>query len=139
MSCSFATTDSPQFRPGERSIIEDERGVPVSCSHRQALVLYEKALVQFQSYVGDPVTTIEEALKHAPDFVLGHALRALVLMTFGEQRFAERARVSVASAEVLLGRAHPRERDLVMAARALVDREQDLTVAERCQSRQGPA
>jgi tetratricopeptide (TPR) repeat protein len=121
MTCSFAPTDSPQSRREGRSIVEDERGVPVSCSDREALALYETALGQFQRYVGDPIGTIDEALRHAPDFVLGHAFRALVLMTFSEQRFAEQARVNVASAEALLGRAHPRERDLVIAARALVD------------------
>ena len=121
MSCNFAVSDAPQSQRGERSIVEDERGVPVSCTHRRALTLYEQALGQLQSYVGDPISTIEEALKHAPDFVLGHAFRALALMTFTERRFAERARVSVASAESLLGRAHPRERGLVAAARSLVE------------------
>jgi tetratricopeptide (TPR) repeat protein len=83
--------------------------------------LYERALAQYQSYVGDPIATIDEALAQSPDFVLGHAFKAMVLMTFGERRFAESARVSVTSAEALLGRATPRERGLIAAARALVD------------------
>src|SRR5690349_7750246 len=83
--------------------------------------LYDRALTEYQSYVGDPVATIEEALAIAPDFVRGHALRALVLTSFGERRFAERARVSVSSAEALLRRASEAERDLVGAARLLVD------------------
>jgi tetratricopeptide (TPR) repeat protein len=87
--------------------------------------LYEKALVQYQSYVGDPVATIEAALRHAPDFVLGHAFRATALMTLSERRFAEQARVSVASAEALLPQANPRERGLVTAARRLVDGDWD--------------
>jgi tetratricopeptide (TPR) repeat protein len=121
MTCGFAPTDSPQSQRERRVMIEDERGVPVSCPDRRALALYETALGQLQRYVGDPIATIDEALKHAPDFVLGHAFRALVLMTFSERRFAEQARVNIASAEALLARAHPRERDLVTAARALVD------------------
>ncbi len=86
-----------------------------------ALALYDRALTQFQSYVGDPIATIEQALADAPDFLRGHVLRAMVLMTFGERRFAERARVSVASAEALLRHATDAERDLVTAARSLVD------------------
>jgi tetratricopeptide (TPR) repeat protein len=100
---------------------EDLRGDPTSCSNADALGLYERALVQYQSYVGDPIATIEEALKHAPDFVLGHVFRAAVLMTFGERRFAEQARVSIVSAEALLPRANSRERALVAATRGLVD------------------
>jgi tetratricopeptide (TPR) repeat protein len=71
--------------------------------------------------VGDPVATITEALKLAPDFVLGHVFRATILMTFTERRFAEQARASVASAETLLPRANAREQGLVAAARRLVD------------------
>jgi hypothetical protein len=48
----------------------DLRGAPVSCASRPALDLYEKALEQYQTYVGDPVATIEGALAEAPDFVL---------------------------------------------------------------------
>ena len=82
---------------------------------------YDEALVQYRTYRGDPVATIDAALASEPDFILGHALRALVLMTYGERRFAERARVSVVAAEALLARATPHERGLVAAARALVD------------------
>jgi tetratricopeptide (TPR) repeat protein len=98
-----------------------DREEQVSCDHRPALTLYEQALAQFQRYVGDPIDTIDQALAVSPDFVLGHAFRALVLMTYGERRFTERARVSVTSAEALLSRALPRERALVAAARTLVD------------------
>jgi len=102
-----------------RSVVS--RSEAVSCADRSALDLYERALVQLHGYVGDPIATIEQALAHAPDFVLGHAFRALALLTSGERRFAEKARVSVVSAEALLPRAHPRERALVAAARALLD------------------
>jgi tetratricopeptide (TPR) repeat protein len=108
---------------------QDARGVPVSCADRSALHLYEKALGEYQSYVGNPVATIDEALKHAPDFVLGQAFRATVLMTFSERRFAEEARGNVASAEKLVSRANPRERGLVAAARQLVDGEWDVACA----------
>src|SRR5262245_21560532 len=121
MTSSVTGNEPRRASGGQRSTAEDARGVPGSDAERKALELFEQALLQYQGYVGDPIATIEEALKHAPDFVLGHAFRALVLMTFSERRFAERARVSVTSAEALLSRANPRERALVAAARALVD------------------
>ncbi len=103
--------------------------IPVSCADRSALDLYEKALGQYQSYVGNPVATIDQALKHAPDFILGHVFRATVLMTFAERRFAEEARASVASAESLLPHANTRERGLLAAARHLVDGDWDAACA----------
>ncbi len=96
-------------------------GEPVSCNDLEALALYEQALTQFQSYRGDPLATIDRALASRPDFVLGHLFRAMVLLTLGERRFAEQARVSVTSAEALLPRANERERGLAAAARALLD------------------
>jgi tetratricopeptide (TPR) repeat protein len=130
MSCtSTVETDRSTTRRRGCSSVRDARGIPVSCSDPSVLELYEKALVQYQSYVGDAVATIEEALRHAPDFVLGHAFRATVLLTFGERRSAEQARVSVTSAEALLPHADARERALVAAARQLVDGDWDAACA----------
>ncbi len=100
---------------------EDVRGTPVSMNEAATLELYEKALRQYQSYTGDPIATIDEALKVRPDFVLGHAFRAGLLMTFSEQRFAQEARTSLEKAEALSSKANQRERDLVGAVRRLVD------------------
>jgi tetratricopeptide (TPR) repeat protein len=125
MTCASPVVTNQSTGRKPQAIARDRRGVPVSCADASALELYEKALGQYQSYVGDPVATIEEALQHAPDFVLAHAFRATVLMTFAERRFAEQARVSVASAEALAAQATPRERTLVAAARRLVDGDWD--------------
>jgi tetratricopeptide (TPR) repeat protein len=103
----------------------DARGVPVSCSDGRALDLYERALVQYQSYVGDAIATIDEALAHAPDFALGHVFRATVLMTLAERRFVEDARTSVAAAEAIASQATPREQGLITAARHLADGDWD--------------
>lgn len=100
---------------------QDPRNTPVSCSNPEALALYEQALREYQSYVGDAVATIERAIAAQPDFVLGHAFRAGVLMGFGERRFARMAADSVAVAESLLPKANVREQGLVAAARRLVD------------------
>jgi tetratricopeptide (TPR) repeat protein len=103
----------------------DARGVPLSCGNWRALELYETALAQYQTYVGDPIATIDQALAEVPDFVLGHLFRATVLMTFTEQRYAREARGSVETAEGLVARANDRERGLAVAARRLVDGDWD--------------
>lgn len=103
----------------------DARDVAVSCGNRQALDLYETALRQYHSYVGDPIATIEQALAEAPEFALGHAFRAGVLLMFSEQRFVPEARASVVAAENLSGQANERERLLTQAARRLVDGDWD--------------
>ena len=99
----------------------DPRDTPVSCRNPEALSLYEQALREYQSYVGDAVSTVDRALAVQPDFVLGHAFRAGVLMGFGERRFARMAVDSVIAAEKLLPRANAREHGLVAAARRLVE------------------
>jgi tetratricopeptide (TPR) repeat protein len=104
---------------------QDPRGVPVSCGDPSTLDRYETALRQYQSYVGDPIATIDQALAERPDFALGHAFRATVLMPIMEERFAAQARPSVAAAEKLAGAANDRERGLIAAARMLVDGDWD--------------
>jgi tetratricopeptide (TPR) repeat protein len=96
------------------------RDVPVSTSNPVALELYAKALTEYHSYVGDAIGTIDEALRHAPDFTLGHIFRGTVLMTMGEQRFVPEARKSVEAANALYHCANSRERALTTAAAKLV-------------------
>ena len=124
MSCTAPMSNgAPALVRAKRQPTRDARGEIVSSVDPSALALYEKALRQYQSYIGDAVATIEEALACDPDFVLGHVLRATVLATFTERRFIEMARVSVVSAEARLPYANARERRLVCAARHLVDGE----------------
>lgn len=101
----------------------DARGVPVSMSDPGALEILEQAIREFQSYAGDPIATIDRALETRPDFALGHALKAAALIGYGEQRFAELARSSVAALEGLIERgvANDRERAIGAALRLLVD------------------
>ena len=44
----------------------DSRGVSMTDADAFALARYDTALQQFQSYVGDPVATIDEALQASP-------------------------------------------------------------------------
>jgi tetratricopeptide (TPR) repeat protein len=107
----------------------DAREVPVTCSEPGALALYEKALRQYQSYIGDPVATIDEALKETPDFILGHLFRAVALLMTSEKRFVGEARKSVNAAKDLLPAANARERVLTIAAATLAESDWDATCA----------
>ncbi|MCG6869443.1 MAG: tetratricopeptide repeat protein [Gammaproteobacteria bacterium] len=98
----------------------DLRETPISATTPDVINRYEKALEQFQSYVGDPVETIENALDQDPEFVLGHLFRAIVLMMFGEQRFVPDAQSSLEAAEALSRKANDREHLLTMAANRLI-------------------
>src|SRR5688572_18400096 len=103
----------------------DARDVPVTCSQPEALALYEKALQQYQSYIGDPIATIDEALRIAPDFILGHLFRAVAFMMMTEKRFSGEARTSVNAAKALLPAANSRERILTVAAAVLLEGDWD--------------
>ena len=59
----------------------DIRGVPVTGADTLALLRYETALNQFQSYTGDSIATIDEAIAAAPAFTAAHLFKALVLYT----------------------------------------------------------
>ena len=101
--------------------MQDPRGVPVTCPHPSALDAFETALESYQTYVGDPVAMIDPAVGAFPDFVMGHVLKAGVLMTAGERRLVPDARASIQRAEALASRANDRERGLIRATRQLVD------------------
>ncbi len=99
------------------SLLKDARGEAVSTTSQRALEHYEEALWRFHSYFGDPVAVIDAALAEDPDFVLGHAFRATMLLMMTEQRYLPEVRASLAAAEALFGRANDRERGLVLAVR----------------------
>jgi len=96
---------------------KDARNVTVSTDNRRALELYETALTQFHSYLGDPVKTIDTALAEDPDFVLGHVFRATLLLLLSECRYLPEIRASVEAAESRARFANDRERGLTLAAR----------------------
>lgn len=101
--------------------MNDVRGVPVSGADDAALAGFEAALLSYQTFVGDPVATIEQVLERKPDFILGHLMRAGVLMTASERRVLPEARKSLAAADALAGGANDREKGLTAAIRHLVD------------------
>jgi tetratricopeptide (TPR) repeat protein len=99
----------------------DIRNTPVSTGSPAALEAFEKALLEFQTYSGDPIATLDAALENEPDFVLGHLAKAGLLMTTTEKRYAEFAATALAEAEKRIKQANSREQMLARAVRKLVD------------------
>ena len=95
----------------------DARGLAVTATDSHASALYEKALRQLQSYLGDPVATIDEALAQDPDFIFGHIFRAEAHMGAWEQSVLPEVEASLQRLETLAGRANPRERAHMAAIR----------------------
>ncbi|CAG0971777.1 hypothetical protein BURK1_01263 [Burkholderiales bacterium] len=97
----------------------DARGIPVSSGSAQAIQRYEQAIGQLQSYVGDPVATLDQAVAESPDFVAGHLMKALTLATFAERQFAPAIAASIEAARRIGANANDRERGLAQAAQHL--------------------
>ena len=96
----------------------DRRDVPVSTDSHDSLARYEAAADQFHSYFGNPLATIDDALQADPHFIMGHCLRAGMLLTATEKGALPLARESVKAAEALSHRANDRERGHLAAALA---------------------
>src|SRR5688572_10168846 len=99
----------------------DRRGAPVSTGSANALDAYERAMAALNSYFGDPVAAIDEALAAEPDFVAGHVLRAGCIAMATQREFEPELRKSVMAAEALAQSANARERGHIRAARAWLD------------------
>jgi tetratricopeptide (TPR) repeat protein len=99
----------------------DLRGVALTGADAFALARYETAIEQFQSYVGDPIATIDEALQSSPAFVAGYLLKALVLYTLTERKFVPLAKEALDGARSLSAQANARERGLAHATELLVE------------------
>jgi hypothetical protein len=95
---------------------KDARGVAVTVSDPDALEAYERALHAFQTYRGDPLKPLDEALAIDAGFAAAYAAKALVLCTFFERRFMRDAVATLAAGREALERATPRERALAYAA-----------------------
>jgi hypothetical protein len=82
----------------------DVRGVPVSSGTAASLARYETALRQFQTYVGDPIATLDAALADDPEFIAGHLFRALALYTLSERKYLPEVQRSLREANARAGR-----------------------------------
>ena len=101
--------------------LQDYRGDEITVSDRSALEKYETALEQLQCYHGDPVETVDEALKEDPDFVMAHCLRAHCGSAMADGQFSEHIRESLAALDSVTDQGNERERMHVAATRAWLE------------------
>ncbi|MGH8787659.1 MAG: tetratricopeptide repeat protein [Cupriavidus necator] len=108
--------------------LTDSRDLPVSTQNARSVEQYESALQLLNGYYGDPLAAIDTALAADPDFAMGHALRAALMVTSGDGTAEPMLRQSVEAGEALHGRANDRERRHIAAARAWLDGEFERSV-----------
>ncbi|WP_432261219.1 tetratricopeptide repeat protein [Cupriavidus sp. TMH.W2] len=108
--------------------LTDSRDLPVSTGNARSVEQYEAALRLLNGYYGDPLATIDTALAADPEFAMGHALRAALMVTAGDGAAEPLLRQSVEAGEALRGRANDRERRHIAAARAWLDGEFERSV-----------
>ncbi len=94
----------------------DARGLAVTLRDPAALEPYERAIRAFQTYRGDPLAPLDEALDLDPGFAAAAATKALILMTFFERRFAADAAAVLGRHRDAFATASPREQALAGAA-----------------------
>ena len=96
----------------------DPRGEPLSVGEAASVARLEGALFDVLGFTGDPLDKLDAALAADPDLLLGHLLRADILLFALQPGFSARVAGSLAAVEARLERATPRERLHLAAARA---------------------
>ena len=95
--------------------MNDQRGLALSSGTAASHEVFERALAALNVYRGDAVAIIEEALAVDPDFVMGHVLRAEVLITMWERSVLPKVQESLDRLQALHSRSNERERAHVQA------------------------
>ncbi len=95
--------------------MNDHRGLALSSGTAASHEVFECALAALNVYRGDAVAIIEEALAVDPDFVMGHVLRAEVLITMWERSVLPKVQESLDRLQALYSRSNDRERAHVQA------------------------
>jgi hypothetical protein len=62
------------------AVLEDVRGNPLTGADDSAAIAYMEGLTRFNLFIGDPIASAEAAIASAPGFVMGHVLRAWLLL-----------------------------------------------------------
>jgi tetratricopeptide (TPR) repeat protein len=97
---------------------DDLNGVPLSTPHTIARDAYDRASTLFHGYYGDPLAAIDEALQAHPDFLMGQALKAGLILSTTDVRLYPMAAQTLDIAERHLGAGDERARGHLAAARA---------------------
>jgi hypothetical protein len=98
---------------------KDARGHAVTLTRPAALDAYERALYAFNTYRGDPLAPLDQALALDEGFAAAYATKALLLCTVFERRFMREALAVLERGRAALAGATPRERALADAAREI--------------------
>jgi len=106
-------------------MFRDAREVAHSTTSDLAIQHYETALVQFQSYRGDALATLDAAIAADPSFVSAHLFKAFVLYTLTEKKFVPDVAAALDTARAHTSAMTPRERQLLAAGDQLVAYEWD--------------
>lgn len=105
--------------------LADLNDVPLSTPHALARDAYNKASMLFHGYYGDPLSAIDEALLAHPDFLMGHALKAGLILSTTDVRLYPMAAQTLDLAEGYIDTADTRARGHLAAARAWHDGDWD--------------
>src|SRR4051812_34056323 len=103
--------------------LKDLHGEPVSTTDRRSLDRFEHTLGLLNGFFADPLAAIDGALEEDPGFVMGHCLRAGLMVMAAEKSAEPELRRSVGAAEALFATANDRERGHIAAARAWLNGE----------------
>jgi hypothetical protein len=100
-------------------LVQDEVGLPLTGASVAAAEHYAKARHEIRCLIGDPIATLDAALRESPAFAMAHVLRAYMVLLGTESSGAEVGRAALAAVEGVAVDA--RERGHLAALRALVD------------------
>ena len=96
----------------------DLNGVPLCTPHSFARDAYDKASTLFHGYYGDPLAAIDEALQAHPDFLMGYALKAGLMLSTTDVRYYPLAAQTLELADKHRSIGDSRARGHLAAARA---------------------
>ncbi len=103
--------------------LRDARGLPLSTERADSLAAYEAALEALLGWNGGALEIIESALAADPNFVMGYALKAAMLVTAADEAVEPQLAWTLRAAERLREYANDRERRHLAAAQAWLDRD----------------
>jgi tetratricopeptide (TPR) repeat protein len=102
------------------TILTDSHGLAVSTQNRSVIARYDHAARLLEGFRADPLAEIDAAIAGQPDFAMGHAFRAGLMLLSTEAGAAVELRRSIEAGEAVR-QANERERAHLAAARAWLE------------------